>query len=280
MRAREPLAELDGDRGGSEHLKLIDFGVAQIGPQTGDTKATPKLTQPGERVGTFEYMAPEQLLAEPIDHRADLFAVGIVLYECLAGEPPFPGGAGELLRALVAGQAPPSLGRVLGSGSRALDLLFGSLLVHDRSRRPQSALELAERIRAALAAPLEPIRILDSGAPANVTRAARQHTRAPFVAPARALDAEGRSHDGQTEDVSEGGVLAMLATAPVVGSEVRLRFGLPMSGRVATVGATVRWARQARRRHAVGLEFRDMPSDAVAEIRRFVELSWGQSATA
>ena len=67
------------------HLKLTDFGLAQIaGPDV-------RLTQVGELLGTVLYMAPEQARGQVVDHRADLYALGIILYEILTGRHPFPG---------------------------------------------------------------------------------------------------------------------------------------------------------------------------------------------
>ncbi len=67
------------------HLKLTDFGLAQIaGPDV-------RLTQAGELLGTVLYMAPEQARGQVVDHRADLYALGIILYEILTGRHPFPG---------------------------------------------------------------------------------------------------------------------------------------------------------------------------------------------
>ncbi len=66
-------------------LKLTDFGLAQIaGPDV-------RLTQAGELLGTVLYMAPEQARSQVVDHRADLYALGIILYEILTGRHPFPG---------------------------------------------------------------------------------------------------------------------------------------------------------------------------------------------
>ncbi len=66
-------------------LKVMDFGVARLqGHQT-------HLTEVGTLVGTPSYMAPEQLLAEDFDERADLFSMGVVLFECLTGRLPFQG---------------------------------------------------------------------------------------------------------------------------------------------------------------------------------------------
>jgi len=68
-------------------VKIADFGIAKADDQT-------ELTQEGALVGTATYLAPEQLLGGTIDGRADLYSLGIVLYECLTGRVPFQGDTG------------------------------------------------------------------------------------------------------------------------------------------------------------------------------------------
>ena len=76
------------------HAVIADFGVARALDAAG-----PKLTETGFAVGTPQYMSPEQALAEPVDARSDTFALGCVLYEMLAGEPPFSGANSQALLA-------------------------------------------------------------------------------------------------------------------------------------------------------------------------------------
>ncbi|MGI8745372.1 MAG: protein kinase domain-containing protein [Bryobacteraceae bacterium] len=71
-----------------DHAKILDFGLAQFGPQDG---ADEPLTNPGTALGTALYMAPEQARGMPSDARADLFSFGLVLYEMATGTPPSPG---------------------------------------------------------------------------------------------------------------------------------------------------------------------------------------------
>ena len=75
------------DERGAHVVKLVDFGVAKsplAGRQTG-------LTSPGHLVGTIAYMSPEQALGKEVDYRSDLWALGIIAYECLVGQVPFDG---------------------------------------------------------------------------------------------------------------------------------------------------------------------------------------------
>ncbi len=87
----QPLAD------GSEHVKLLDFGLAKfLGPDAAENGAP--ITRFGEIFGTPGYLAPEQLSGAPIDVRADIYAVGVVLFEMLAGRKPYIGEAHELFR--------------------------------------------------------------------------------------------------------------------------------------------------------------------------------------
>ena len=73
------------DRAGN--AKLADFGIAQLLEVSGESR----LTRSGMMVGTSDYLAPEQAEGRPVDGRTDIYALGIVLWECLTGELPFPG---------------------------------------------------------------------------------------------------------------------------------------------------------------------------------------------
>jgi serine/threonine protein kinase len=64
----------------SGFIKVMDFGIARLMERSGEG-----LTQAGTAIGTPEYMAPEQLMGDPVDARADLYATGAVLFECLTG---------------------------------------------------------------------------------------------------------------------------------------------------------------------------------------------------
>ncbi|HWN69498.1 MAG TPA: serine/threonine-protein kinase, partial [Haliangium sp.] len=80
---------------GRERLKILDFGVAKLAQQEGSL-----VTRAGAFVGTPGYMAPEQCRdSSTVDHRADLYALGCIMYDCLCGRPPFVGDAVEVLAA-------------------------------------------------------------------------------------------------------------------------------------------------------------------------------------
>ena len=94
-------------------VKLMDFGVAK-------DEGLEALTQEGMAVGTPAYMAPEQVMGQPVDVRTDLFALGVLLYECLAGRRPFTGRTtGETFSNIRDGRYPP-LQKVAPEVPRAL----------------------------------------------------------------------------------------------------------------------------------------------------------------
>ncbi len=93
---------------GGGAVKILDFGVAKPIAHGQATTAL-ELTAPGAAVGTLAYMAPEQLEGREVDHRADQFAFGIVLYELMAGRHPFGGDTGHEIAAAILRDTPRPL---------------------------------------------------------------------------------------------------------------------------------------------------------------------------
>jgi formylglycine-generating enzyme required for sulfatase activity len=124
---------------GQEWIKIGDFGIAKV-----LSEQTAGLTQPGQIQGTPRYMAPEQWLGKAIDHRTDLYALGIILYEMVAGKVPFTAEQG--LQSLIyqhVQQPPPALPGSVPVGIRTL---VQRLLAKTPQDRPADAL----RVRRAL----------------------------------------------------------------------------------------------------------------------------------
>ncbi len=127
-------------------VKILDFGLAK--PQ--DEEAGGKeLTHSGAVMGTPAYMAPEQAAGLKVDHRADLYSLGTVLYRLVAGKTPFErsGGMMALLTALAI-EAPPRVEEFNADVPPALAELIHQLLEKNRDLRPQSAKEVAKRLAA------------------------------------------------------------------------------------------------------------------------------------
>lgn len=119
-------------------LKVMDFGIARLADRTS------ALTQAGMVIGTPAYMAPEQLLAEEVDARSDLYAAGVVLYECLTGGLPFEGGSPIALIAKVLNTVPRPPAERDPTIPPAVSALVVRLLDKDPAARPRSARELRE----------------------------------------------------------------------------------------------------------------------------------------
>jgi tRNA A-37 threonylcarbamoyl transferase component Bud32 len=95
------------DRGGVERPRIVDFGIAILRDQAGTPGREDRLTTAGLVLGTPHYMAPEHAVGESVDHRIDLFALGVVLYEMLTGQMPFDGDGVDVARANLLQQTPP-----------------------------------------------------------------------------------------------------------------------------------------------------------------------------
>ena len=133
------------DRGGTrDFVKIVDFGVAKVLSPTGAPAAGRTLE--GIIIGTPSYMAPEQAAGFRADPRADIYSVGAVLYEMLAGRVPFEGASfGQLMAKVIAQRAPP-LNAVSASGEKIpaeLAALVMRCLEKDPKRRPGTMGELS-----------------------------------------------------------------------------------------------------------------------------------------
>jgi serine/threonine protein kinase len=117
---------------------VMDFGIARLAEQPS------ALTQAGMILGTPTYMSPEQLLGEEIDGRADLYAVGCVMFECLTGAPPFiaPSTIALIGKVLSVQAAFPA--DAATAIPPALSALVLRLLAKDPADRPQRGQELIE----------------------------------------------------------------------------------------------------------------------------------------
>ncbi len=124
------------DGRGGERVKLVDFGVAKI------LEADARLTRYQARIGSPVYCSPEQYLGQPVDHRTDLYGLGIIFYECLSGRVPFNAHNETDLRAAILHKMPPRLdGKVKHVTGHLADLVQW-LLAKDPNDRPAHATEV------------------------------------------------------------------------------------------------------------------------------------------
>ena len=125
-------------------VKLIDFGISKISEAVGQTK----LTRDGSLLGTPEYMSPEQARgAADLDHRSDLYAMGVILYELLVGERPFVGANYSELLIAVLTEEPRPPHDVNPEFPDEAAAVIGQALARDPADRFQSAAEMLEALR-------------------------------------------------------------------------------------------------------------------------------------
>ena len=124
-------------------VKIMDFGIARLAQRT-----EPGATQAGMVVGTPEYMAPEQLMGDEVDGRVDIYAVGVVLWECLVGQPPIQADNVMTLITRKLEMVPENPASLAPDVPAALGALVLRAMARDANERPQTAAELAELLTA------------------------------------------------------------------------------------------------------------------------------------
>ena len=134
-------------------VKLLDFGLAKAmtpAAQQSSLTALPTqqgLTQEGTILGTFQYMAPEQLEGREADGRTDIFAFGSVLYEMVTGQKAFAGASQASLISSILRDEPKSVSQVQPTSPPALDRIVRTCLAKDPEERWQSASDLKRELR-------------------------------------------------------------------------------------------------------------------------------------
>jgi len=136
----------------SGHALVTDFGIAKA---VSDAAVSSTLTGTGISLGTPAYMAPEQAMADSgVDHRADLYALGVVAYEVLAGFPPFQGSTAQQIIAAHLTKKPDPLASHRATIPHALDAVVMRALEKNPADRWQSAEELIRALDASMASPM------------------------------------------------------------------------------------------------------------------------------
>jgi serine/threonine-protein kinase len=126
-----------------EQVKIMDFGIARM-------RASDHKTSTGLVLGTPKYMSPEQVTGSPVDHRSDIFSLGVVLYEMLTHSKLFQGEDTPQIFHAVANFLPPVPSRLNPEVPPMLDFVVERALKKDPAVRYQDAFELAADLRSAL----------------------------------------------------------------------------------------------------------------------------------
>jgi YVTN family beta-propeller protein len=209
-------------RGGGEHVYLTDFGL------TKRVEASSGVTATGAFVGTIDYVAPEQIKGEPVDARTDVYALGCVLYEALAGQVPFADQDEKVAKIYAHLQErPPPLESVAAGLPPELDAAVARSLEKDPNARFPSAGDLSRAVDAAVAgrpvtdsersvgvgeaAPTEPYDVIAAPPTEATTEAPPTPPRAPAVPSDR-----GRRRPRPVVLAVAGVVLAVAAVVAVV----------------------------------------------------------------
>jgi serine/threonine protein kinase len=143
---------LTKDEEGRLLAKIVDFGLAKFYEQTGDDALSPRITREGALFGTPAYMSPEQAKGQgEVDHRADLWALGCIVYECLTGQTVWNIEQGvAMILAQIANSPIPRPSKLRPDLPPSFDVWFEKALDRDPSKRYQTARELSDALTEAL----------------------------------------------------------------------------------------------------------------------------------
>jgi serine/threonine protein kinase/WD40 repeat protein len=129
------------------YVKLLDFGLAKLTEVEEPAGADAAHTRAGAQMGTLAYMSPEQATGETIDHRTDIWSLGVVLYELATGQKPFGGRNRQATVNAILSSEPPSAGASDPNLPPDLDLILDKALEKDRDLRYQTAADFRADLR-------------------------------------------------------------------------------------------------------------------------------------
>ncbi len=132
-------------------VKVLDFGLAKVVREpaiaVSEAETASRLTESGAIVGTMRYMSPEQVRAEPLDARSDLFSFGVVLYEMMSGHHPFAAATAAATSSAILTRAPLPLARYSSEVPIELERIVSKALHKDREERYQATRDLLLDLR-------------------------------------------------------------------------------------------------------------------------------------
>jgi len=213
-----------GDR---EIVKLLDFGVAMLHEGTARTTT-------GNVLGTPKYMSPEQATGERVGPASDLYSLGVLLFECLTGRPPFVSTVPAALLLKHINDAPPTPSSLAGV-SPGVDALVLDLMAKAPDARPAGARELSRRIEG----------LLRERPDGRVNEVAPDPAAVPTAQNAQASADAAAGRDTRAPWPTEGGGSGPLVAAPralgplAESTGVQEALGRPWRGVAAAVGAAV-----------------------------------------
>jgi serine/threonine protein kinase/TolB-like protein len=134
-------------------IKVLDFGLAKFLPQAESDTASELRTEilqttPGVVMGTYAYMSPEQARGQAVDHRSDIFSLGVLFYELLAGRLPFAGDTTVAVVESLLHAEPPALSQYNHQVSAGLERVVRRMLEKDRARRYPDLREVSRDLEA------------------------------------------------------------------------------------------------------------------------------------
>ncbi len=150
---------------GEETVKVLDFGIAKLKDQTSGS-----LTRQGLVVGTPHYMSPEQCYGREVDVRSDIYSLGVIVYEMLAGRPPFDAPTTVALAIKQASEVPPPIYHFQPSVPAVINAVVMHALEKNPKDRPQTVMDFAKDFEVSLMAVSDPQEIYGGKEVINTSR--------------------------------------------------------------------------------------------------------------